>query len=426
MEPKTHKALVIILLVFSCLWTRYLPSQTKYSSLSDYVSAALRTHPLLGSAHQAKASAAYASESIQKGYYPQIRIDSHVLVAPGYDEVVTNGGEFGAQIAGSYTVYDGGARSYEIQKGELGVQQGTLNVDRVRADIIFAVSNAFALAVKEKRGLIVAEQSSEQLKDYLELVRQIHASGQGSETDVLKTTVEFNNARIDVESRTTAYANALLTLAEESGLPSLEVVDVDSAETSLRPDTTLNAQRNVDLVSQEALLRQAQLEAQLAESKLRPAISLVADAGALSSLPTLRQGLSNVFGASVGLSFSVPLFTFSSLQNSYDAARASANSISLQNDYSRNSLTQEFRSTINAFTQARSQIIALQKNLDVADQNFLLSKARYTGGNGLSLEVLDAIQTINQIKLAIEEARYHEAASVFKLNRLNSSTQENE
>jgi outer membrane protein TolC len=55
----------------------------------------------------------------------------------------------------------------------------------------------------------------------------------------------------------------------------------------------------------------------------------------------------------------------------------------------------------------------------VAEQNLLLSKARYAGGSGLSLEVLDAIQMVNQIKLAIEEARSQLAVSVFKLNRLN-------
>jgi hypothetical protein len=56
-----------------------------------------------------------------------------------------------------------------------------------------------------------------------------------------------------------------------------------------------------------------------------------------------------------------------------------------------------------------------------AEQNLLLSKARYAGGSGLSLEVLDAIQMVNQIKLVIEEALSQLAMSVFKLNRLDYS-----
>jgi hypothetical protein len=42
-------------------------------------------------------------------------------------------------------------------------------------------------------------------------------------------------------------------------------------------------------------------------------------------------------------------------------------------------------------------------------------------GGSLSLEVLDAIQMVNQIKLVIEEARSQLAMSVFRPNRLNYS-----
>lgn len=398
-----------------------MDAQVKPLTLSDCLSAALKNHPLLGSAAQLRASAMYTSEATRKGYYPQIGIVSHFTAAPGYDLAVKNGGEFGAQITASYLLYDGGARSYEIQKAGVGADQGSLNQTRTKADITYSVSAAFAAAVKEKRELDVVEQDYSQLKDYLQLVRQLHASGQGNESDVLKTTVELNNARIDVDARKTTYRNSLITLAQVAGLPTTDVTDVDTATQSFPYDTTFSAAHNVDLTSQSLVLKQAELDAQIAGSKLRPNISLGADAGALTSLPNLRQGFSNVLGASVGLLVTVPFFTFGSIENSYNAAQANARSILFQNDFARSWREHDFGITRNNIEKTNSEIDALQKNLSVAEQNFLLSKARYAGGSGLSLEVLDAIRMVNQIRLTIEEARLEMTTNIFRLSRLNYS-----
>ncbi len=396
-------------------------AQTRLATLSDYLHAALKNNPLVGSASQASASAEYNSKAVRKGYYPQIGVGSHLIVAPGYDPAVTNGGEFGAQVSGSYTIYDGGSRGLEISKGNVGVEQGTLNQSVVKADIIYSVSTAFVSAVREDRELDVARQNYEQLKDYLQLVNQLHASGQGSETDVLKTTVDLNNARIDINARKVAIQNSLQALAQASGLPTSFVTGVDTSAISIPYDTTFDVVTNIDLQTKDLVFRQAILDARLAESKLRPTVSLVGDAGALTSLPNIRPGLPDVFGASVGIAVSVPVFTFGSLQDSYLAAEANAKSISMHNDYDRLSLEREFDVTRNDIERAESEIMSLQSNLVVAQQSYLLSKARYAGGSGLSLEVLDAIQAVNQIRLAIEEARAQMQMSILKLNRLNYS-----
>lgn len=396
-------------------------AQVKPLSLSDYIDAALKKNPLVGSAAQMTASAEFSSEAIRKGYYPQIGVGSHLIVPPGYDPAITNGGEFGAQIMGSYTIYDGGVRALEIQKGGTQIEQGTVNQNQVKANIIYSVSSAYIAAVREKRELKVAEQEYRSLRDYLQLVNQLHASGLGSETDVLKTTVDLNNSRIDINSRKVSYSNALIALAQATGLPISDVSNVDTVMPSISFDTTFNAVHSIDLTSQKLILKQAKLDAQIAASKLRPTVSVNADAGALASLPTVERGLANVFGASAGISVSVPLFTFGSLQDSYNAAQASAKSIALQNEYAASVLERQFDYTRNDIAKADSQIAALKKNLVVAEHNMLLSKAQYAGGTGLSLEVLNAIQMVNQIRMALEEARATRAMSVLKLNRINYS-----
>jgi len=394
-------------------------AQPKPLSLSDYLKASMVANPLLASMEQAKVSSEYISKATRYGYFPQVGVSSHLIFAPGYDEAVTNGGEVGAQIVGSYTIYDGGARNFEIQKGEVGVEQVTVKLNKTKADVIYAVSTAFIAAAKEKRELAISEQAYDLLQNYLQLVKQLQASGQGSETDVLKTTVDLNNATIDIDARKVAFKNSLLNLSQSTGLPSAEVTDVDSASVSIPYDSTFNEEKNIDLASLELASKQAALEAQVVGSKLKPTLALGADAGALTSLPNIRPGLPNVLGASLGISVSVPLFTFGSIEDNYHAAEANTKSVSLQNDYSRILMDRDFEVTKNDLENAKSEILALKKNLDVAEQNFLLSKARYAGGSGISLEVLDAIQMVNQIKIAIEEANARLETDILKMNRLN-------
>ena len=396
-----------------------LCAQTTPHSLPDYLRAALKENPLVRSAEATQESAQYYSHSVRESFYPQVAVGSHVIAAPGYDQAITNGGELAAQISGSYMLYDGGVKSLETQSGDVGVEQSNLNRTRTIADIVYAVSISYVSAVKQKRELGVVTEEYNALNEYLQLIKQLHASGQGSETDLLKTTVDLNNAGIDIATRRTSYANALIALAQASGLPSSEVTDVDTSTVPLEYDTTFSGAKNVDIEGQRLALQQAKLQAGIVASRMRPVVSLGADAGMFTSLPNLRNGLANVFGASVGVSVSLPIFTIGSLEDSYKASEAAAKSLFLQNQYNESSIERQFEATLNDISSADSQITAQHGNLVVARQNMIISKARYAGGSGLSLEVLNAIQMVNQIELSIEEARAARELGVLKLNRLN-------
>jgi outer membrane protein TolC len=117
----------------------------------------------------------------------------------------------------------------------------------------------------------------------------------------------------------------------------------------------------------------------------------------------------------------VPVFTLGSLHDSYSAAEATAKSVALQNEYSRSVLERQFELTLNEIAGVDAQIAALGDNLVVAEKNMLLSKAQYAGGIGISLDVLNAIQMVNRIRLALEEARASRELGVLKLNRINYS-----
>ncbi|HUI30441.1 MAG TPA: TolC family protein [Candidatus Acidoferrales bacterium] len=398
-------------------------AQTKFFTLDDYLGAALKMSPLIASSKLERNSAVYAREGVSRGFLPQIGINSQFILAPsaGYDPAVTNGGQLGAQLGASYVLYNGGLKNLQIQKGDLGIIQGTANLKKTQADVLYSTAVAFAGAVKEKRELDVLGQNVDLLKDYLTLVRELHASGQGSESDVLNTSVEFENAKIEADAMAGSYRNALLDLSQSSGVPSDEAADVDTTLTVVRVDTVFHDTNNVDLAAALLEKQGADFDAEMVVSQARPSVSLEADAGALTSLPNLQRGLANVLGAEVGISFTLPIITYGYYDDQYASAHLKAGSISAQNEFLRSSLTAQFAQARNNYRQANKELELLESNLSTAEKNFALAKAKYAGGGGSSLEVLNAIQLINQIEMSMEETRNTIVLSAFKMQRLNYS-----
>jgi outer membrane protein TolC len=399
------------------------PAQTRFFALNDYLNAALKMSPQIASSRLERSSAVYGSEAVRQGYFPQVGINSQLIVAPsgGYDPAVTNGGEFGAQLGGSYILYNGGLKNLEIQKGDLGILQGTANLKKIQADVLYNTSMAFALAVEEKRELNVFEENVGFLKEYLTLVTELHAGGQANESDVLNTSVQLKNAMIEEDALKSSYQNALIDLSQDSGVPFNEVTDVDTSLAVVNVDTVFNSSGNVDLAAAELERQSADFDAEILKTRANSSVSLEADIGALTSLPNVQRGLSNVFGAEVGISFTLPIITHGYYDNQYTAAHLKAESISEQNSFLKQSLMAQFTQARNDCQEANKELAALESNLSTAEQNLMLTKAKYAGAGGSSLEVLNAIQLINQIEMSMEETGTTILVSVFKMQRLNYS-----
>lgn len=398
-------------------------AQTNFFTLNEYLNAALKMNPLIASSTLEKTSAIFGREAVRRDFLPRVGINSQLVIAPtgGYDPAVTNGGEFGAQLGASYLLYSGGLKDLQVEKGDLGILQGAAGQKKTQAEVLYGTSVAFATAVKEKRELGVLEQNAGLLKDYFILVEELHAGGQASESDVLNTSVQLKNASIAVEAMRSEYRNSLLDLSQESGVPADEATDVDSSFTQIYADTVFHDMSNVDLAAAELEKENADFDAEMIRTQSKASVSLEANAGALTSLPNLQRGLSNVLGAEIGISFTLPIITYGYYDNQYASAHLKAESIVERNIFLKNSLMAQFAQARNDYRQANEELQSLDSNLSTAEQNFVLTRAKYAGGSGSSLEVLNAIQLINQIEISKEETRSLAIMSAFRMERLNYS-----
>ncbi|MGB9591766.1 MAG: TolC family protein, partial [Candidatus Kryptoniota bacterium] len=299
----------VFILIFSF---SAIAQENKYPyTLSDFLREALKHNQIILSAANQQSSVVFSALAVKEGYLPQFNIGSHLIVAPsrGYDPAITNGGEFGAQIGGSYLVYDGGSKELSIRKADIGVDQSKTLLNSTKSDVLYLVSTAFVEAQKQERELVVLQNNYNLLEEYLKLVNALHFSGQASESDILKTMVRVNNAKISMETQLTSLKNSLKNLAVYSGISIDKVTKVDTTFTIESADTTFLPDRNPEVQAGNLQLYSAKLQVALAKAQVKPTVSIGVDAGALTSLPNLQQGLSNVFGASAGIYVSMPIIT---------------------------------------------------------------------------------------------------------------------
>ncbi|MGC8595651.1 MAG: TolC family protein [Candidatus Kryptoniota bacterium] len=411
----------VFILIFSFSATA---QENKYPyTLSDFLREALKHNQIILSAANQQSSVVFSALAVKEGYLPQFNIGSHLIVAPsrGYDPAITNGGEFGAQIGGSYLVYDGGSKELSIRKADIGVDQSKTLLNSTKSDVLYLVSTAFVEAQKQERELVVLQNNYNLLEEYLKLVNALHFSGQASESDILKTMVRVNNAKISMETQLTSLKNSLKNLAVYSGISVDKVTKVDTTFTIESADTTFLPDRNPEVQAGNLQLYSAKLQVALAKAQVKPTVSIGVDAGALTSLPNLQQGLSNVFGASAGIYVSMPIITLGAIENRVKSEEAITRSVEAQNHFLVINLEKEFEVARNEYLRSVDKLKALRKNLVVALKNLSLSQARYAGGNGSSLEVLDAIQLVNDVRMSIEETQADLQLSLAAMKRLNNS-----
>jgi len=85
------------------------------------------------------------------------------------------------------------------------------------------------------------------------------------------------------------------------------------------------------------------------------------------------------------------------------------------------SVRQQVRSQVRAVEQARLKLDLARANLDLAQQTLAAEKALQDAGRALQKDVLDAIRTVDDAKVAVEQARADHALAVVELGRLRGA-----
>jgi len=296
---------LFIAFIFILLPSAVLP-QTR--SLDFYIDQGIQNSPLLKDLNNQLSASSIDSLLVRAAKKPQIEAKSQLLYSPyydnfGYDEVITDGGNYQAVAAVTQNIFnrrqlENKFQSLEIQKQSIG-NSAKLSVAELKKTItdqyITSFSDYSDLQFNRSfLGLMINEN---------ELVKQFAEKGIWSQSDYLSLLVETQGQEVLVEQLKNQYIKDLRLLNQLCGLNDTLTCELIEPQFGLLGASDyVNSPFFMQFVIDSMRLANDRNSLNI---KYRPKINWFADAGVLTS--TLNNFYMH-FGYSVGASLSVPIY----------------------------------------------------------------------------------------------------------------------
>jgi len=333
--------------------------------------------------------------------YPSLSAGSEYMQAPGYSIAVTNGGLSDAMLTLNYTAYDFGRRLAQARAALYQSEADRYGIHAARAQIIFDTTVAYydIVRAQEIEREFIADDA--RLKRYVAVVKALRTSGRSITNDVLKIQTASNSAGLSLSSahheveRTTAVLGALTGQFGQVGRSDITVVAVSGVPAWPGQDLS----RNPMLEAAQRTVASAKAAVQAAERERYPTVKLAFTAGWQGINPP--HTFAHNGGASYDGLVSMPIFDGGLISAHIDEARAKVAAAQAQVRQVEFELHKQLSDAEPRYRQARDQLALLSDAEPTAQDNFALTWTRFLGGGNVTLlEVLDAFQQVEQLRLA--------------------------
>lgn len=374
------------------------PAHGDTLTLDQAVQRALAFAPTVASASAQRELGAAMVREARAPLYPSLSAGSEYMQAPGYSLAIANGGLSDAMLSLDYTAFDFGRRLAQARAALYQSEADEYGVHAAQAQVIFDTTVAYYDLVRAQELERELRTADARLKRYVAVVKALHANGRAIANDVLKVETASNNAGAALSSarhnveRAAAAVGALMGQFEPSGITAAEVSGLPAW-----PGQDLS--RNPMLEVARRRVASAKAAVQAAERERYPTVKLALTAGWEGINP--RHTFAHDGGASYDGLVSMPIFDGGLISAHVDEARAKVAAAQAQVREVEFQLRRQLADAEPRYRQARDQLALLTSAEPTAQDNFALTWARFLGGGNVTLlEVLDAFQQAEQLRLA--------------------------
>jgi outer membrane protein TolC len=378
-----------------CLLPVIVTSQTK--SLDFYFDQGIQNSPLLKDLNNQLSTSFIDSLLIRAAKKPLVEAKSQLLYSPyyhnfGYDEVITDGGNYQAVAAVTQNILnrrelENKFQSVEIQKQSIG------NIARLSvAELKKTITDQYITSYSDYSDLEFNRSFLGLMYNENELVKQFAESGICNQSDYLSLLVETQGQEVLVYQLKNQYKKDLRLLNQLCGLndtstcelqePKLQLIEVvDTVNSPYFRQFVIDSLRIVN-------------EKNALDIKYRPKINWFADAGFLTSTP---ENFYRHFGYSIGASLSVPIYD--GQQKNLETRKLSISENTISNYRSKykkqyDQLLFQLNDELKGTSEVKTQI---DKQLMTADQLVASLKAQLEVGQIRMTDYINAIKNYRNI-----------------------------
>ena len=406
------KSFLILILSFFVTASVYSQSRT----LDYYISAGLNHSPLLNDYENQLQSGSLDSLLALAAFKPQVNIASQVLYAPtannfGYDEAITNGGNYAATIGVKQSLFNTKIKS--AQSENINLLKQTLEVNRkiTQTDLKRSITLQYITAYADFSQIQFIGKTIDMLNGQHKVVKQLVEAGIYQMTDLMNLSVTITAQEITVKQVFIQFKNDVALLNMLCG-----IIDTTKVELA-KPNLFLTAHPDIQ---QSPIMLQSKIDSlknsnnkSLVDLTYRPKLEAFADAGFMAIKPL---NIPQNFGTSFGLNFSLPVYDGKQRQLEYKKIEINEKSRTLYRDYystqywqQYQTLTEQLRLNDDLVRDINLQLVQLKELIElyktVALENgliritdYLATINNYTNTqNSLTIAEMTRLQLINQL-----------------------------
>ena len=378
-----------IVFVLMC-WQLILHAQIH--TLDFYLEQGIKNSPLLKDYQVQMLSNGIDSQKVKAAFRPQVGLNGQIYYTPdingyGYDNAVTNGGNYQAQVGVSQQLMMKKSKkaqfeTIDIENRYLGNQSeiSALDLKKAIADQYIVAYRDFSLLQSGKQVLALLGNEEEALKPLVQ-------KGVYAETDFLNVRMVKETQLLSYRQLKMQYRTDLYTLNILCGLEDTAMVELS------KPEIPLPA---IFDPANSVLLRQYRIDSlkfanrkSLIDLNYQPKLAAFGDAGLWTSdLPTAYKN----FGAGVGLNFSMPLYDGRQRKMEYQKIALSSQISHNYELFYRRQYQQQVQQLHESLRSTDELVVETNKQLDQANQLIEAYKAQLDKG---LVKITDLVLAIN-------------------------------
>jgi outer membrane protein TolC len=392
------------------------PASAATITLSDAIDRALHLAPSVDLAAAASdMSVAHVREQ-RAPLFPTVGAGAEYYQAPGYNEVISNRGLSAGLLTLDYTAWDWGRRQARLRAAEYVSEASRLGVTAARAQIVFDTSIAYFDLLRARGVERDLQASLERLTRYVTTIGALQKSGRVITNDVLKFRTARDSAELALDA---AHGNserataALGILIGEPNQPDLDIASINGVP----PKPSGDLANSPVMQAAQRAIASADSQIEAAKAERLPTFQVAFTTGFVGIDPPAT--ISHNFGGSYDGVVSVPVFDGGMISSHIDQAKAKAHSAAAQARQAEYILKRRIADAALRYDDANRQLGILARAQPTADDNFALTWTRFLGGGAATmLEVLDAYQQAEQLRLQRHDQEFNAREAVAETNLL--------
>jgi len=327
-------------------------------------------------------------------------------------------------LSGSQTVFDGypgGQATAAVQQAEAAYRIAQVTYEAALKSTVYQVKQAYYTLLGDQDTVTLRQAIAGQAAENLALYRGLYAAQKATTLDVLQVQVALTQAQLDVRTaqNTVVTDRKKLSLAvgwpldkqysvADSPLPDVPALGVDDAlKTAF--------QNRSELLTLEQNIAAAHISLSLQKSQALPVVSLNASVGV--GQDWTANAYTGAFTA--GVHIALPPLLDGGLQSSLvQQASNQVSTYEVQRDQQGQSISIDVENALFGVTDAKDRNTLAVQNLQSAQGQYDLQKAKLAVGLGTTLDELTAFSTLATARVGLEQAKINYLLAVLNLDNV--------